>query len=339
MRSRDATAAAWDWNGIVGTGQSLSVGTMPVTSTTQPYNNAKLSLGAAGNASVPPWDPDRRDLSIVPLVEPLRPTATEYPSPYPDNTWGESPHSAMAHQITTLVRAGAGGRDYVSVHSVVGESGQGLVALRPQTGSTAERTGRAYAATLFEAAAITRLARAAGKSYGIAAIVLTHGETDNANPDYEDGVIQLLAEYNADLRSITGQTRAIPMYLSQQHAFPNGAASVGERPRVNQVQWQLAAKRPHDFVCTGPKYQYPGHPEGDGVHLSATAYQMLGEKVGHVYYEREVLGRDWQPLHPISVVRSGRTVAVRFHVPVAPLVWDDTFDPPVIPEWARGRGF
>ena len=51
----------WDWNGVVGTGQSLSVGTTPITSTTQPFHNLKLSLGSV---KVPPWirdEPGVRD--------------------------------------------------------------------------------------------------------------------------------------------------------------------------------------------------------------------------------------------------------------------------------------
>ena len=67
-------AATWDWNGIVGTGQSLSTGTPPpILSTTQPYHNLKLSLGRRGNSAVPPWDPELPELSLVPLVEPIRP--------------------------------------------------------------------------------------------------------------------------------------------------------------------------------------------------------------------------------------------------------------------------
>ena len=71
--------------------------------------------------------------------------------------------------------------DYVTVHTVVGESGQGMVALKKQTGSTTGTMGRAYAATLFEAAAIARLARAGGKSYGVGVVVMTHGETDSGS--------------------------------------------------------------------------------------------------------------------------------------------------------------
>ncbi len=337
--SADAGSSAWDWNGIVGTGQSLAVGTTPVTSTTQPYNNLKLSLGGA---TVPPWEPNNAAFSMVPLVEPIRPTATGYPSPYPGNIYGETPHSAMANQITFLVKSVAPNRDTITVHTVVGESGQGIVALKKQTGADAGdtgTTGRAYAATLFEAAAITRLAQAAGKTYGMSAIVMTHGETDSGSSTYQDELIQLLSDYNTDVAAITAQTRKIPMYLSQQHAYPNGAASMGQRPVANQVEWQLGVTHKDDFVCVGPQYQYPGHSNGDGIHLSAIGYQMLGEKNGQVYYERVVLGNDWQPLQPTSVERNGRVVTVHFHVPTPPLNWDDTLDAPLISEWVNGRGF
>lgn len=337
----DASLAtrSWDWTGIIGTGQSLSVGAPPVTSVTQRYHNLGLSLGGAGNATVPPWDPTLAALSMVPLVEPLRPLATGYPSPYPGNVYGETPHSAMANDITALVEAASPGKDYVTVHTIVGESGQGIVALEKQAGDTTGITGHAYAATLFEVAAITRLARAAGKTYGVGVIVMTHGETDSGSSTYKDDLVQLLSDYNADLTPITGQSQKIPMYLSQQHAYPNGAASKGQRPVANQVQWQLGVDHKGDFVCTGPKYQYPANPDGDGVHLSATGYQLLGEKVAQVYYQRVVVGNDWQPLQPMVVERSGRIVTVHFHVPAPPLQWDSSFDTPAIAEWENGRGF
>jgi hypothetical protein len=43
---------------------------------------------------------------MVPLVETLRAIATGYPSPYPRNIYGESFHTAMGDEITTLVMAG-----------------------------------------------------------------------------------------------------------------------------------------------------------------------------------------------------------------------------------------
>src|SRR5690349_2668119 len=93
---------AWDWTGIVGTGQSLSVGALgtPILADSQPYNNMKLDFGGATVA--PPFDPTLSSLTLVPLKEPLRATATSYPSAYPANLYGETPHTAMADQITAM---------------------------------------------------------------------------------------------------------------------------------------------------------------------------------------------------------------------------------------------
>ncbi|HEY5281635.1 MAG TPA: dockerin, partial [Polyangia bacterium] len=343
---------SFDWVGVVGSGQSLSVGFTPVNLTTPDPNNKMLKLGATnfpgdiadgGNPGVPvpgtrdkPWDSTMSDLTAVALVEPLRAAGSGYPRPYPINLWGETHHGAMAREITNFAPG------YVTAHTVVGESGKGITALIKQTGSTIGDTGRAYAATLFEAGAFTRIAKAAGKTYGVGVVVMTHGETDAdpANPNYKDQLIQLMSDYNTDIAAITGQTYKIPMYINQQHAYPNGNASKGKRPDVNNMQWQLGVDHKDAFVCTGPKYQYEANPNGDGVHLSTKGAEMLGEKTAQVYYQRAVLGNDWQPLMPTGVERtSARIVTVHFHVPVSPLNWDSTFDAPAITEWKSGKGF
>jgi hypothetical protein len=263
------------------------------------------------------------------------------------NIWGETPHAAMANEITTLAKMG-GAADYVTVHSVVGESGQGIVALvKEQDAGTFGATGRAYAATLFEVTHIAELAKSMGKTYGVSLIVMTHGETDATNDTYGDSLVQLLNDYNTDLPAITGQTAKIPMYLSQQHAYPCfkgpplgcSDTAAGGRPLANQVEWQLGVMYPGQFVCTGPKYQYPVNPDSDGIHLSITGYQMLGEKTAQVYNERTILSHNWQPLQPTTVSRSGRVVTVNFNVPVPPLNWDMTLDAPLITAWASGNGF
>ncbi|WP_437585477.1 dockerin [Sorangium sp. So ce1000] len=328
----------WDWSGIVGTGQSLSVGAegTPPRTTTQRFHNLKLSLG---NASVPPFDAANGALTLVPLVEPIRAFATTYPSAYPKNIYGETPHTAMADQISSLAEAAAGG-DLITVHTVVGESGQPMSVLRKgatQTASGETSMGRAYAATLFEAEAIARLAREAGKTYGVGAIVITHGEADAGSATYQDELVKLWSDYNQDLLPLTGQSRSIPLLVSQQNSVHTDA---GTRSTSTQAQWRVGVDHPGDIVCAGPKYQYPY--ANDHIHLNAAGYQMLGEKFGQIYFEKIVLGRDWQPLQPTRVERSGNVVTVHFHVPVPPLAWDSALPSPhqtAFTEWARGRGF
>jgi hypothetical protein len=319
---------SWDWNGVIGTGQSLAVGQNgPPKSTTQPYNNLKLSTGTAEW----PIDPEDPSFELVPLTEPIGRRSTAYPSAYPTNIAGETPHSAMANQITALV-ANASGGDHVGVHGEYGENGQCMSFLKK--GATPSGVnGRAYEATLLETQAIARLAADAGKTYGVGAVIVTHGECDAGNTRYDADLFQLWSDYNTDIAAITGQTQNLLMIVSQQNAVNSRAAST-------LTQWRAGVEHPEEIVVSGPKYQYPY--SSDGIHLVTAGYQQLGEKYGQVYFERVVLGRAWQPLQPTRIERSGsRSISVHFHVPVSPLVWETTFPAPLqgIPEWARGKGF
>ena len=323
-------ARPWDWAGVVGTGQSLAVGQMgkPIATTTQPYHNLELSTGTL------PWPIDPSDPSLVmaPLIEPIGRPSTSYPSSWPTNIAGETPHASMANQITALAQAADGG-DYVGVHGEVGENGQGIVFLRKNAVPIGVN-GRAYQATLIETQAIARLAGAMSKTYGVGAIIVTHGENDAGNATYESDLYQLWSDYQADLPAITGQTQKILMIVSQQHS------SGADRSPSTLAQWKIGVDHPGDVVCSGPKYQYP-YDSGDHVHLVTDGYRQLGEKYAQIYFERVVLGHDWQPLAPTTVERGTRMVTVHFHVPVAPLVWDTTFQAPhqAIPQWQAGMGF
>ena len=170
----------WDWTGIIGTGQSLSIGARSKgVSTNQPYGNLKLSTGHL------PWpvDPNDTNLALVPLVEPIGRLAPNFPSSWPENITGETPHSAMANEISALVQADSN-RDFVSVHSAVGEDGKGMVFIKKNP-TLRGLNGHSYEAAMIETKAITRLAKAAGKTFGIGAVIVTHGETDAGNKNYE----------------------------------------------------------------------------------------------------------------------------------------------------------
>jgi len=338
--SADGQASkTWDWVGVIGTGQSLSVGAhgMPYNATTQPFHNLELSLGSA---TVPPFDPTSSALSMAPLVEPLRGLAQTYPSAYPLNLYGETPHTAMASQISSLFQQSSAGGDYVTVHTVVGENGQPMSVIDKtavEVDSAGTTMGRAYAATLFEVGAIARLAGMAGKTYGVGAIVITHGESDAGNGGYESALVQLWSDYNKDLSALTGQTKSIPMLVSQQHSVPQG---MGQTSASTLAEWRVGVDHPGDIICSGPKYQYPYFT--DNIHLTTQGYDLLGEKYGEVFFEKVVLGHDWQPLQPIAASRAGMVVTVQFHVPVPPMAWDDTLPSPHptnYPQWTQGRGF
>jgi hypothetical protein len=337
----------WDVAGIIGTGQSLSVGkgAPDILFQPDPLGNLKLELGGEL-----PWEPpgNHEDPKhfLAPLSEPIRDFGQLYPSAYPLNIFGQTLHGAMAHQISCLVQSEFG-RSYASVHSVVGEDGQALVSLDNRADNTlrpwehpASTRGRAYHASLFEIKTIARLIQGGGKSFGVSAVVLTHGETDFGNKDYGAEVAELQRQYTKDIQNITGQTTTVLLYASQQHSFPLGARSRGHS---TLAVWKLGREIPEQIICTGPKYQYDY--SDDGIHLSALGYTQLGEKNAQVYTERAVAGRHWKPLEPIAAFRRGSNkVVVKFHVPVPPLRWDVIIsplhhEPGDVAEWSLGRGF
>jgi hypothetical protein len=331
-------APPFDWVGVIGTGQSLAVGgggtpqQQPISKAAS-YKNLKLvdsgpnpKYPIAMGSGAPVW-------SALPLSEPIR---VDVPGQglgytdwqYPNNIQGETPHTAMASTLSALFKTRGAEGDYVTVHSVVGWAGRCLKDIDKQG------TGRAYPASLNEARVWKQLAMAAGKSYGVGAVVLTHGECDASNVSYASGLYQLWSDYNTDLKSLTGQARDIVMLASQQSASDSGATG-------SAVQlWQASRQHPDQIMCVGPKYQYQYGP--DKLHLPAAGYVRLGEKYAEVFDLVVNQKRAWKPLQPRKVSRSGATISVDFDVPNPPLVWDHHLSPSHQQQhvqWAAGKGF
>src|SRR5688572_2722948 len=94
---------------------------------------------------------------------------------------GETPHTAMAEQISEFASADA--RTFVTVHSVVGQNGQNIDYISSPTSWTSAYT-QPYPASLFEARAFKAIAARNGKTFAYAAVLLTHGEDDSGNENY-----------------------------------------------------------------------------------------------------------------------------------------------------------
>jgi hypothetical protein len=290
----------FDWVGVIGTGQSLSVGyNSTAISTGHPFHN--LALVDTGpdpkypivvDAGAPVW-------ATTPLAEPMRArvhgTGPGYTDgQYPNDLYGESPHSAMASTLTALWAANtdAGTGEYVTAHTTVGWGAHCLIFIQKKS------SGRAYAASLNEARVWTGLAAAAGKTYGVGAVVLTHGECDDAtkNPNYGTGVYQLWSDYGADLKAITGQAQDVVLLASQE-------SSNITIPITAPVQlWQQGVLHPTQIVVSGPKYAY--QYDNDGVHLPGPGYERLGQKYGEVFDQVVNRGVAWKPLQPNAITRS-----------------------------------
>ncbi|HEV8246864.1 MAG TPA: dockerin [Polyangiaceae bacterium] len=326
----------WDWVGVIGTGQSLSVGwSSTALSTTQPFKNIVLE----DDGPDPKYPIDGSSSAVwktVPLIEPPRKAVAgtgagyddwQYPNniAHQDAIYGETPHSGMANTLSAVWQARGGDGDYITAHSIVGWSGHTLLNLNKAGGM------RAYPASLSETTVFKTLAAAAGKTYGVGGIILTHGEGDATNPDYGTGLWQFWQDYNADIKTITGQERDIVLLASQPSNNPSYDYS-------GVQMWKAGVDHPGQIVCTGPKYQFGPY----GLHLSGPGYERLGEKYGEIFDLIVNQGIAWKPLGPNKVTRSGAVITIDFDVPNPPLVWDENLVAPhqsVHTAWAAGHGF
>jgi hypothetical protein len=332
----------FDWTGIIGSGQSLSLGFQSTSiSLTQPFHNLKL----VDNGPDPKYPIDgsaTAQWQVVPLVEPIRATVAgsgpgydlNINQEYPNNLflgagmgYGETPHCGMANTLSTLWAAHGNKGDYVTAHTVVGVGGACLSAITAPD-------SRSFKAALSETTVYKKLADAANHSYGVGGIIFTHGECDALihNAQYGDQVYQLQQAYDTAIKAITGQTRDVILFASQESSFDDGYTS-------SAVQiWQQGNQHPGKIVCTGPKYAYGPY----GVHMPAGGYERMAEKYAEVFDLVVNQGKLWKPLGPNGITRAGTVITVKMDVPTPPLVWDEHVDPPhqtAHTGWASGKGF
>lgn len=330
------------WHGIMGTGQSLSVGySGALPEPTRPAAHALRLHDDTGKYDIE--DSDASSLRAVALTEPLR-TQDGGAGPYPRNIDGLTPHHSMANTITRLRELhDPASEPFITVHSAVGIGGALMNVINKQRDPRRIKDGNnAYAASLFEARALNRLAREQNASLQYDAIFLTHGEADALlnNEQYADDVLKLHSDFAEDVKAITGQSHDPILFLSQQNTCPPSRKFL---PSIASDMWEVQKTAPNKVVCTGPKYQFDYSP--DGLHLDWKGYERLGEKYGQVFYETVLQKQSFVPLRPTSakLCDNLQDIIVDFEVPVAPLSWDTSLP---IPHkgtrhgcWSKGRGF
>lgn len=325
------------WSGVLGTGQSLSCGhAAPLWKPTEPILSALMLDDAADDVKTPRFDiryPDSSTLRAVPLREPMH-IVKRFVRGYPRNIAGKTPHSAMAAQISTMLAEK--GESLTTVHSCVGIGGQPMSVIN-KSGSS-----NAYEASMYEARALTRLAREANSKLEYDAIIFTHGETDAifGNPGYGHALIAFHKDYIADLKSITDQKHDPVLILSQQSTCPTDPREI--KPcLVTQAEWRVQAVSKNAIICGLPKYQFGYSP--DSLHFTAPGYDRLGEKYGQVFYQTVLEKKPFVPLSPQHVAFSSpKTIVVSFNVSSPPLQWDEILWWPhqdMHKQWSLGRGF
>lgn len=279
-----------DLHHLLISGQSLSTGSgSDVVSSTQPFDNVMFDTGVrAGGAGL---------TSFVPLVEAF--VGGE----------GETIASGFANALTALTGgAGVGVRTLASAHGV---GGQPYTALRKGTVP--------YANGIAQITAGAAIAQAAGLDSAVRALAIIHGESDHiaGNEHYDQDLLEWQSDVQADVRAITGQPHAVPMFTDQVSSWTAFGSATSSIPLQ-----QLAAARqaPDRIYIVAPKYMLAYL--ADGVHLPGASERHLGELYAKAWRTVLVDGQPWYPVSPRATTRDGAVITIDFHVPVPPLVLD-----------------
>lgn len=160
-------------------------------------------------------------------------------------------------------------------------------------------------------AVITQVGNAAGEFPNITYLGVTniHGEQDglNNNTGYAANLNEWQVDFDADIKSVTGQTENVPMYICQTstaggYGFNGG---INELTFPTPLQQLLAHETYGNVVLVCPKYNLAYY---DHSHIKNISQRILGE----YYHKAMSVGAPYEPLRPLSFVVSGSSVVITF---------------------------
>lgn len=321
-----STPIVW---GFVGTGQSLSVGAHAGNAT---YTTLVAGAGAnhymlgnlVGSGGISASANPEASWTLQTLAEPLRGSA--YATIWPSNVMNQSLHAPMASRLSSLITG------IRTAHTAVGQDGQPMSGIKKGGGVAS------YAGSIAEATKLRTLLAAAGYDYRVAAVLLTHGESDLGSATYGADVLQLQADYETDLKAITGQAGTIPIVATQPSAgYPQ--PGVGNTSNINDVLLSTYLANPSRVILAGSKIGL-SYWSGD-YHIDAAGTRDLGYMYADAVAPLITGGAAFTPLYPVSATRSGSVVTVTLNRSASfdTTLWGSTHASAYGGAWANGRGF
>lgn len=285
----------YELNFISNNGQSLAQGPVPIgvsMTPTQEYDN----IGFQWAASSP--------TQYYPLT-----TANTQWEPTPGDGRGESPMYGTLGHIKALIQS-ENGLSYTDhkYQLLTCNNGRGGTAISQHVKGTAF-----YSATMSQVQSGFNIAQAEKRTFAFQAFTWTQGEADSGTTTraaYTAALRQMVADYNADAKAITGQTEdviCITYQLSSQTIKDISLAllDAGEQDPLIYT------------ACPMYFFEY-----GDSVHITAESSKWLGGYYGLVYKRVKIDKVDWKPLSVKEIRKQGAILNVQFHVPEAPIVFD-----------------
>ncbi len=303
-----------DINMVLSYGQSLSIGVLstPPLTTTQVYDALMFNGGVRptdpGPANPTTVDPNLYT-SLVPLIE------GQIASPVA----GETPIGGACQMIAQLAN---------DENGMVSDGSYQMLGVAPGEGS--KRVSYLNKGTVYYdriiAAATYGLARALdlNRTFRVQAMFWTQGEKDSeigtSSATYQTLLAGLRDDFNADVTAITGDTYEIPMITYQ---LVSHMADDVVYPHIALALLELHKNDPNFYLAT-PMYPFTYASGDDNQHLTNLSSKKLGAYYGLVYKRVVVDGLEWEPLRPLSTVRQGKVVEIKFNVPRGPLTLDTT---------------
>lgn len=339
--------AHYDINHVLSTGQSDSVanGASPRVTSTQPFGNLSFDTGVMtgrgrllGGAN-PNGSCDGEGCtgyetpsSFIPLVE-------------GDSFLGygvETMSSGLANQATVFASAwfakvGLPPKQHDVLVSLHGRSGNTYWCLKKNPCAYLANQGylMPFVEAMMQVTSAKALAAAAGKTYVVRAVTAIHGGSDHYDRenelatlvmkndgtglvgDYTEALIEWQHDYETSVQAITGQTEPVPLFVSQFGSWTDIATS-----KIPVRQLAAHVKAPGKVVVVTPNYPFVHY--SDCLHYTNYSQRRLGAYFAKAYQRTVIEGVPFEPLRPISVIRTGATVTVKFLVPVPPMVIDTT---------------
>jgi hypothetical protein len=312
----------WGLNHVIAYGQSLATGwegwpalsrtarydTLMLGDSVRPRDEFAADFVPTGSAALRPLTAtvQRQDGTLLSEAEVAR-------LPRDDVAMGETVlEAAVNYWRGRMLAAGAAAGTRQLVASACGVGGRTLETL--SKGAAPELFNRLRGCVRLG----REVAAAAGRSYGVTALLFLQGEHNNWQVDGAvgdaAGYYALFRRFHADVLADVAAGTAGQVLPPAVFTYQTGGAYATDRNEVPMAQLRAALEIPGVFMAA------PVYPVTDkGGHLDANGYRWLGAQFGKVLHLVLTEGRDWKPLYPLSARCEGRVVILRFHVPVPPV--------------------
>jgi hypothetical protein len=163
-------------------------------------------------------------------------------------------------------------------------------------------------------------AQSEGKIHQVIGVTAIHGESDELNNvkanTYKGYLTEWQHDYETDIKAVTGQVGTVPLYTCQMSSFTWAGKAT---PQVTIGQLAAAEENPDKIILVGPKYFF-NYISLQPFHLDETNNSRFGSRLLSEYYAKVInlvfnQHQQWKPLMPIDIVRNGREIYAKFHIP------------------------